>query len=140
MQNRGYNSGQSNTQQGVTMPKQNFEALTDFGKRLTNLRKEAGYTQTELAKELGVTQRMISYYEGHMDYPPSALLPDLAHLLRVSSDELLGIKPLKKTKKPDTRLQRRMQKIEKMSAARRRQVLQVIDTFIEAEQLTKKTG
>ncbi len=65
---------------------------------------------------------------------------DTDPLNEVSSDELLGIKPLKKTKKPDTRLQRRMQKIEKMSAARRRQVLQVIDTFIEAEQLTKKTG
>lgn len=138
MQNRGYNLGQSNTQQGVSMPKQDFDALTDFGKRLAKLRKEAGYTQTELAKELGATQRMISYYEGHTEYPPSSLLPSLAHLLGVSSDELLGIKPLKKTKKPDTRLQRRMQKIEKMSTTKRRQVLQVIDTFIEAEQFKQK--
>lgn len=107
---------------------------------MAKLRKEAGYTQTELAKELGVTQRMISYYEGHTEYPPSALLPDLANLLRVTADELLGIKPLKKTKKPDTRLQRRMQQIEKMSAAKKRQVLQVIDTFIEAEQFKQKVG
>ncbi len=140
MKNQGYNSGQSNTQQGVSMPKQDFDALTDFGKRLARLRKDAGYTQTELATELGVTQRMISYYEGHTEYPPSAILPDLANLLGVTADELLGIKPLKKTKKPDTRLQRRMQKIEKMSAAKRRQVLQVIDTFIEAEQFKQKAG
>ncbi len=122
------------------MPKQDFDALTDFGKRLARLRKDAGYTQTELARELGVTQRMISYYEGHTEYPPSALLPDLANLLGVTADELLGIKPIKKTKKPDIRLQRRMQKIEKMSAAKRRQVLQVIDTFIEAEQFKQKAG
>ncbi len=140
MKNQGYNSGQSNTQQGVSMPKQDFDALTDFGKRLAKLRKDAGYTQTELATELGVTQRMISYYEGHTEYPPSAILPNLANLLGVTADELLGIKPLKKTKKPDTRLQRRMQKIEKMSAAKRRQVLQVIDTFIEAEQFKQKAG
>jgi len=33
-----------------------------------------------------------------------------------------------------------MQKIEKMSAAKRRQVLQVIDTFIEAEQIRQKAS
>ncbi len=139
-QNRGYNLGQSNTQKGVSMPKQDFDALTDFGKRLANLRKEAGYTQTELAKELGVTQRMISYYEGHTEYPPSALLPSLAHLLGVTSDELLGITPIKKSKKPDTRIQRRMAQIEKMNAAKRRQVLQIIDTFIEADQIKAKAS
>ncbi|MCU7850548.1 MAG: hypothetical protein KZQ89_21765 [Candidatus Thiodiazotropha sp. (ex Lucinoma kastoroae)] len=49
-QNQGYNLGQSNTQQGVSMPKQDFDALTDFGKRLANLRKEAGYTRLSLRR------------------------------------------------------------------------------------------
>ena len=62
----------------------------------------------------------------------------LANLLNVSSDELLGIKPLKKKKQLDTRLQRRMRQIKKLSTAKRRQVLQVIDTFIEAEQFKQK--
>ena len=105
------------------------------GKRLSKLRKEAGYTQVELAKELEVTQRMISYYEGHSEFPPSTLLPKLAILLGVSSDELLGIHPLKKTKQPDTRLLRRIQQIEKLGATKKRQLLQIIDTFVEAEQL-----
>ena len=97
------------------MPKQNIEALSDFGKRLVSLRKEAGYTQVELAKELEVSQRMISYYEGHPEFPPSSLLPKLAQLLNVTTDELLGIKPIKQGKKPDSRLQRRFQQIEKLS-------------------------
>lgn len=117
------------------MPKQKFDELPDFGKRLVRLRKAAGYTQTELANELGVSQRMISYYEGHSEYPPSALLPPLAQLLGVSADELLGIRPLKKGKKPDTRLQRRFQQIEKMSPKEKRQIVQLLDTFIEREQL-----
>ncbi|MCU7850547.1 MAG: hypothetical protein KZQ89_21760 [Candidatus Thiodiazotropha sp. (ex Lucinoma kastoroae)] len=83
---------------------------------------------------------MISYYEGHTEYPPSSLLPNLAHLLGVTSDELLGITPIKKSKKPDTRIQRRMAQIEKMNATKRRQVLQVIDTFIEAEQFKAKAS
>ncbi|MGD8910905.1 MAG: helix-turn-helix transcriptional regulator [Chromatiales bacterium] len=117
------------------MPKQKVEDLTDFGKRLVKLRKAAGYTQTELAQELGVTQRMVSYYEGHSEYPPAALLPKLSTLLGVSSDELLGIAPLKKAKKPDTRLQRRFQQIEKLPPKERRQLVLLIDTFLKANQL-----
>ena len=117
------------------MPGQNVERLTDFGKRLAALRKAAGYTQTELANELGVSQRMISHYEGHSEYPPAAVLPKLAQLLKVSTDELLGIKPPQKTKQPDSRLLRRLQQIDKLSADKRKQIVQVIDTFIENDQL-----
>lgn len=117
------------------MPAQNVERLTNFGKRLAALRKEAGYTQTELADELGVSQRMISHYEGQSEYPPAAVLPKLAQLLKVSADELLGIKPPQKTKQPDSRLLRRMQQIDKLSADKRKQIVQVIDIFIENNQL-----
>jgi len=122
------------------MPKQNIEELTDFGKRLVKLRKGAGYTQTELAKELEVTQRMISYYEGHSEYPPSALLPKMATLLGVTTDELLGITPIKRTKKPDTRLQRRFQQVEKMDSKEKRQIIQLLDAFIEREQLKQSAN
>ncbi len=117
------------------MPKQQMELLTAFGHRLMTLRKAAGYTQVELAKELGVSQRMISHYEGHSEYPPAAALPKLARLLGVSADELLGIQRLKKNKQPDTRLQRRCQQIEKLPAKDKRQLLQLIDTFVKAAQL-----
>jgi transcriptional regulator with XRE-family HTH domain len=140
MQNRGYTAGQQTVREASTMPKQNFEQLTDFGKRLALLRDKAGYTQTELAKELGITQRMISYYEGHSEYPPSGHVVLMAKVLGVSTDELLGIKPIKKSRQPDSRLLRRMQQIEKLDAATKRQVMQVIDTFIENAQLKQKTG
>ncbi len=121
------------------MPSQNMDVLTEFGKRLVKLRKDAGYTQTELANELGITQRMISYYEGHAEYPPSALLPKIAELLGVSADELLGIKPAKKGKQPDTRLQRRFQQIQKLPTRDKRQITQIIDTFIKAAQVQETT-
>ena len=81
-----YNQGHQTTPWDVVMPKQNVDELPDFGRRLVKLRKEAGYTQVELAKELGVTQRMISYYEGHSEYPPSTLLQKMAKVLNVSAD------------------------------------------------------
>lgn len=122
------------------MSKQNIEELTDFGKRLVALRKKAGYTQVELANELGVTQRMVSYYEGHSEYPPAAMLPKLARLLNLTTDELLGLEPLKKTRQPDTRLQRRIQQIEKLPNKEKRQLVQVIDTFLKAAQLSESAS
>ena len=35
----------------------------DFGERLRELRKKAGYTQVELAEKANVTKSVISYYE-----------------------------------------------------------------------------
>ncbi len=134
MQNTVYNGMHQQCNEHVSMPKQNIEELTGFGKRLVALRKTTGYTQTELAEELGVTQRMVSYYEGHSDYPPSSLLPKLARLLGVTADELLGIERLKKNRKPDTRLQRRFQQIEKLPTKDKRQMVQVIDTLLKATQ------
>jgi transcriptional regulator with XRE-family HTH domain len=121
------------------MPKAK-KSVTEFGARLTTLRKGAGYTQVELAAALGTTQRMIAYYESRAEKAPAALLPQMAEVLGVSADELLGIKPLKqsKSKQPDTRLQRRLQRIEKLDPKARRQVTQLLDTFIEREELKQR--
>ena len=39
------------------------QAAQGFGERLTTLRKEANMTQTDFAAEVGVSQRMMAYYE-----------------------------------------------------------------------------
>lgn len=134
MENRTYTFGHPITQHDGTMPRAK-ERVSEFGARLTELRKAAGYTQVELAEALGTTQRMIAYYESRAEKAPSALLPKLAELLGVSTDALLGVKQPRKTKAPDTRLQRRLQQIEKMGVKEKRQILQVIDAFIERAQL-----
>jgi transcriptional regulator with XRE-family HTH domain len=112
-------------------------AQTDFGARMAGLRQAAGYSQRELASELGISQRMVAYYEGETDYPPAGILPDLARVLGVSTDQLLGVKPVRsRTKKPqDTRLWRRFKQVEKLPAKERRQLLQLIDAFLEREKL-----
>ena len=120
------------------MPRTLQDKQSAFGKRLVTLRKVAGYTQVELAEELGVTQRMISYYEGRAEHPPAHLVPALARVLGVSADTLLGITPVKKSRQSDTRLQRRFQQIDKLSAKDKRQVIQLLDAFIERGQLKQK--
>ena len=61
--------------------------------------------------------------------------------LMVSIDEPLELKTAKKTargKQTDSRLLHRMQQIEKLSTNRKRLVMQVIDAFVEAEQLKQR--
>ena len=118
------------------MSRKDNGAPAHFGARLVALRKRAGYTQTELARELNVTRRMIAYYERETEYPPSAMLPQLAQALGVGLEELLGAQPLHKMSKAvNTRLHRRLQQIEQLNPTKKRQVLQLIDAFIERGQL-----
>lgn len=124
---------------GDVMPKAK-ERTSDFGARLTELRKAAGYTQVELAAALGTTQRMIAYYESRAEKAPAALLPQMAAALDASADELLGIKPIKKGKKPDTQLRRRLQRIENLDPKAKRQITQLLDTFIEREELKQRVN
>lgn len=139
MQSGPYTFRQSLTPLGDDMPKPK-KHVTQFGARLTALRKAAGYTQVELATALGTTQRMIAYYESRAEKAPAALLPQMAEVLGVSADAILGIKPIKKakSKQPDTRLQRRLQRIEKLNPKAKRQITQLLDTFIEREELKQR--
>ena len=130
---------------GCEMPKQKTPQAASFGQRLTALRKAAGYTQQELADEVGVSRRMIAYYEGQSEHPPTTLLPALAQALHVSADELLGLEPPVTTKRAgarprDNRLQRRLQQIENLPPEERRQLIQIVDAFIERGQLKRRTS
>jgi transcriptional regulator with XRE-family HTH domain len=93
-----------------------------------------------LAAEIGTTQRMLAYYEGQSDYPPVHLLPALATALGVSTDALLGVTTLKRAKAPSGRLHRRLAQLEQMPPKEKRQVLQVLDTFLERERLKKQVA
>jgi len=125
---------------GRFMPKRiKRESAAGFGERLAGLRKAAGITQTALAQELGISQRMMAYYEGANAHPPGHLLPEMARALGVSVEALLGTETAKrKTKAVDTRMQRRLQQLERLHPTERRQILQVIDAFIERNQLKQR--
>lgn len=116
------------------------EEAPSFGERLASLRKAAGFTQIELAAELGVSQRMVAYYESPAATPPANLLPQIAAALGVTIDELFGVGAKRRLVKQDgdSRLRRRLLAIEKLDVAEKRQVLQVIDAFIERGQLKRK--
>lgn len=113
-----------------------------FNQRLAELRKAAGFTQVELAAEINISQRMMAYYESPNATPPANLLPAIATALGVTIDELFGRSTPRRLVKQDgdSRLRRRLLAIEKLDGTEKRQVLQLLDAFIERGQLKRKVG
>jgi len=111
-----------------------------FGPRLAALRKAAGFTQQQLADEIGISRRRIAYYESESDHPPANLLADLARVLNITADQLLAEAPVKRQAKTSLspRLERRLKQIEQLNPKSKQQLLAIIDTFIEAEALKQR--
>ena len=62
-----------------------------FGDLLKKIRKEKNISQKELAKELGITQRTISYYENSENPPNNTeLIEKIAATLSISVDVLIS--------------------------------------------------
>jgi len=113
-----------------------------FGVRLAQLRKAAGYTLQELGAEVGISKRMVIYYESQGGQPPIHLLPKFAKALGVTADELLGTKPARKIRaRPQRdRLWQRFKQVERLSPEDRRQIVQVVDALLDRARLKEKVG
>ena len=62
-----------------------------IGERLAELRKDKGWDQPELAKQLQVTYHTISSYERNKSEPNHEMLIKIAKLFDISVDYLLGL-------------------------------------------------
>lgn len=109
-----------------------------FGDRLTRIRTARRLTQTELAEMIGSSQRAISHYETVAEYPPTSVVVDLARALEVSTDELLGLRPPKKTaangkEDPETkRLWKRFQLVRDLPEKDQRAVARLLNSLVSA--------
>lgn len=56
---------------------------------LATLRKKAGLTQADVAKELGITDSAVNQWEKKKTFPKTEVLPKLARLYGCTVDELL---------------------------------------------------
>jgi len=62
-----------------------------FGDRLRKLREDAGMTQVELGKKVGVSERVIGYYESNDRFPrKQETLQKISEVFNVSVDFLIG--------------------------------------------------
>lgn len=63
----------------------------DFGNRLKQLRVQSGLTQEQLAKQVGVSKSVISFYELRERSPSPEILIKFSSVFHVTTDYLLGI-------------------------------------------------
>ena len=61
-----------------------------LGKRITSNRKRLKLTQDQLAEKLGVTAQAVSKWENDQSCPDITMLPLLAGIFEITTDELLG--------------------------------------------------
>ena len=60
-----------------------------IGNRISKYRKAKGLTQEDLASRLGVSSQAVSKWENDAACPDISLLPELARILGITTDELL---------------------------------------------------
>ncbi len=62
-----------------------------LGKRIVQNRKRLGMTQDQLAERLGVTPQAVSKWENDQSCPDITMLPRLAEIFGITTDQLLGL-------------------------------------------------
>jgi transcriptional regulator with XRE-family HTH domain len=85
----------------------------------------------ELAESVDVQQSVLSEAERGDIRLHGALLVRLAKALKVSADEILGLKETKPERPVSGRLIRRVQQIEALPRSKQRVVLEMVDAFLE---------
>ncbi len=108
------------------------ESGESLGARIAQFRKGRGMTQAELAGHLAVSQPVVSDYENDVIRIPADVVVQLAEVLNVSTDELLGLKT--DTRKTDTiknrRLLRQVQAMERLGKRDQQALLRTIEAFL----------
>lgn len=106
--------------------------MKTLGERIQYLRKEAGLTQTALAKKIKVSHTQMARYEIKGVQPPADVLKLLADVFNTSVDYLIsGDKDQKaKAALKDTELLMQFKKVELLSGDKQRLVKEILDAFI----------
>lgn len=121
---RPYNSGMARPS-SKPRPKQ--------GSRLAALRKNAGLSQTELAKAIGVSQQTVAYWETSAVPPRSDVLPKMAKALSVRVDDILGDAPVNAVRQPGPvgEFQRTFDEVRKLPRKQQRKVIEMVQALVE---------
>jgi len=116
---------------GLARTKQSSNDDESVGQRLARLRRERGITQAELATMLGLAQPNVSDYERGVLRLNADLILKLTRILKVSSDELLGIKESGKAHATgNRRLARRLDEIDSLPRRDQEALHRTIDAFL----------
>jgi len=109
-----------------------------IAERLHKLRRQRGVSQLDVCERLGITQSMMSRYENGSRRIPSELLLQFAKIIGVSSDEILGLKPIQQRSQPELSdemkaLWQKFQQVSKLQENDQRAVIRLINSVAKAK-------
>lgn len=104
----------------------------NLGKRILDLRKAKGWSQTELADKVGISYAQIGRYETKGAQPPAEVIKNIAEVLDTSVDFLLNGSSSDKANATlqDAEVIRYFKDIETLPAEDKAALLRVISAFI----------
>ena len=103
-----------------------------FGQRLAALRNERGWTQPQLAEQLGVSVKTITYYERAAQNPTAKTLDRIAEVFGVDPSELIKDRRSRKKKSgPPSRLQLLFDQLSGLPRGKQRVVTDMLEGYLE---------
>jgi len=103
---------------------------TAFGTRLTESRQRAGLSQAELADKIGVDRRMIAHWERRSVTLKPEQLVALASALTTTTDELLGVQPLRVIG-PTGKVRQVFEQVSRLPRKQQAKVVEFVEAFVE---------
>lgn len=101
--------------------------MLNIGSRITLLRKEKGWSQTDLAKELGASREIIGKYERNENLPSIEMALKMSNAFGVTVDYLLGEGEFASF---DKELMDRIKDFENLDKNTKAKIFDVMDTYI----------
>lgn len=119
-----------------------MSANNELGKHIQQLRKAKNFSQSELARKVGISYPQMSRYEIKGVQPPADVLKKLADVLSTSVDYLLNGDKDEKAKAllKDAELLNQFKAVEEMTDKDKTVVKTLIDAFVTKKQVQKLVG
>ncbi|MCL1927521.1 MAG: helix-turn-helix domain-containing protein [Treponema sp.] len=118
---------------GRKNPKKSQEnRLAEVGKSLQSIRKRSGLTQKELGEKIGLTREAVASYEAGRSHMIDTTLLDMASVLRVSVNKILGLECQAAEIPLTRRWAKRMIIIESLPEPVKKHILRTLDDVIKA--------
>ena len=106
--------------------------LVEIGNNLQSIRKRRGLTQKELGEKIGLTREAIASYETGRAHLMIITLLDLADVLRVKVNEILGLEQPATETAVTRRWAKRLNIIEGLPESIKKHILRTLDDVIKA--------
>ena len=103
----------------------------NLGGRISELRKQKGWSQSELAKQVEVSREIIGRYERNDAVPSIEVAKRMAEAFEVSLDFLVGAT----SEEVDKATLKRLQEINRLSPENKQMVYTFLDSFITKTKL-----